>query len=230
MDMELKIAPPFELRAVAPLTQRDLDELAANGPQPTRANSIDRMRLRHHRIARMMALGRKDVEIAASVGVSTGTLAKLKNTPAFRQLCMEYSELDWQEERVFESRIQALRMDVLEKLHDKVESEDLPADFLRQALRDIMDRTGHSPVKKSESRMVHLHLAGSDIQKIKEAARGMEGAARDFQAEDGETITVEPSREVQAEDRGSAGGRELREARTGDGDEASLIRLVDSLP
>lgn len=142
-------------------------ELAAQRGQAP-ARSVERLKTRHHEIARLMAAGLTDTEVAETMAVSMPHLNLLKRSPAFQQLLFTYMSIRDQSAIDMGVRIKQAASLSLEKLTEKLaetDSTELPLDVLRRTTTDLLDRAGHSPVSKT------LQLTGAlspqDIDDIK---------------------------------------------------------------
>lgn len=130
------------------------------------------LRTRHHEIARLMALGRSAVEISAVMGISPNSIYMIKGNPAFQELLAYYMGERDKAVRDVTGRIESIAMTGLDRLQDFLESPDAAPGFVRAVVADLLDRAGHSPVKKKEVRAMHTVLTSDDLKEIRNANGG----------------------------------------------------------
>lgn len=82
-DRNCRTAKVLEVRG---LTRADLEVLR----QPCAKTSIKTLRDSHHRIARLVAIGKNNLEVAAEAGMSIGRISQLRQDPAFKELVETY--------------------------------------------------------------------------------------------------------------------------------------------
>lgn len=143
-----------------------------------RGDGVWRMKIRHHEMARRLAIGERQVDIAREMGVTQSHLSILINTSGmFQELVREYQEVRTSEVMNFDTKIKVAAITSLERLDDVLQDDDtnLSPDFLRRCTNDLLDRAGHSPVHRSEARIAHLGLSREDISEIKQRAQQQEG-------------------------------------------------------
>jgi len=167
-------SPIFEVTAVRVLSPEDLDELREYNPPHSGYNGhvVRNLKHAHHEVARLMACGTRDVEIHRLTGYSQPHISNLRNSPAFMDLVMYYEGPRDQSAMDIRERLKFVASDALDALHEKVQQEDIAIKELTAMTMNLLDRTGHSPVSRSESRHLHAHvgLSKDEISKIKETA------------------------------------------------------------
>lgn len=138
-------------------------------PQNTRRPELlaNKLRARHHAIARMMVAGAKDVEIGRAVGCSQQTLSLLKDSPAFMALYLEYAAMADEAAVDMKARLTAAAGLGLDEITRRlVEApEQVPTKDLREITTNLLDRSGHGPTQKVES--VNAILTLEDIRELK---------------------------------------------------------------
>lgn len=137
---------PLEVALVRELSKGDLiDLLPQDEPAEGASGSslISRIRHSHHQIARLMASGRKLVEISAILGYSPNWLSSLKNDPAFRELLAYYSAN--QEAIMVEAieRQKNLGLAALEELQERLETD--PEAFGNRELMELVETNVNKP-------------------------------------------------------------------------------------
>lgn len=137
---------------VEPLTDDLLADLFSS--TDTRASvpsgPLQKIRQRHHLIAQQLALGRSVIDVAADLDISPARIALLKNDTTFRSLIEHYENERNSLLANFSRRLEALGLDALSELHDRLEAA--PSDFTNQALMNLVttmaDRVGYGPTSK----------------------------------------------------------------------------------
>ena len=122
---------PYKILAVRPLTEADLPALREKSAPLARLASI---RDSHHRVARLMASGLTNAQIALSTGHSLAAMARYRRDPAMDELVAHYRALlteDWLEAEdhfttlAMSNMLKAERM-LGDKLDKADEEDDLP--------------------------------------------------------------------------------------------------------
>lgn len=149
----------------ADLVALEADTVGATTPPLARIRSV------HHTIARLLAAGRKAVEISAVTGVSQSRISILQNDPAFRDLLQHYAAEEASAFADVRERMLELGLSATEELHERVlnEPENIGTKTLVEIMTATLDRGGHAP--KSEHRHIHAVLSKEDIAALKAAAQ-----------------------------------------------------------
>lgn len=143
-----------EITDIREVTRADLTHLQAPRPQ----GLIKSLRDSHHRIARAVASGLSNGQVAETCGISIQRVSQLRQDPSFIELVAHYRALlteEWKEtaDPVTEyMRSNALKgeqliSDRLDKAME--EDETIPLSQLVQMTSDRYDRLGYSKVTKS---------------------------------------------------------------------------------
>ncbi len=148
--------------AVRPLQEADLAVLAAGNRQTTPVRSVQRLRDRHHAVARLLAAGKTNNEVSIMTGMDPGRISVLRSDPSFKQLVEDYRAIETGQEAAFIERLQMLGMTAVEELQDRLENseEPVPIQTLLEVSKFAADRTGHGPVTKQLSTNVNVELSG----------------------------------------------------------------------
>lgn len=168
-----KLARHPRILSISPLTPDDLACLREARVQPR----LKTLRRSHHRVARLIALGYRDGEVARLTGYSIGRIGSLKASPAIQELIAQYdkkAEVDWLDkvdhihEEMTEIKLRGLNL-ISERL-EAAEDDEAPTPI---ALKDLVnlvgemaDRTGHG--KHSSKTVENLNFA----EMMKQLARG----------------------------------------------------------
>lgn len=110
---------------------------------------LQRLRHRHHLLARLIAQGTKDGDVAAISGYDPSRISVLKSDPAFKELIAHYKT---QVDEVFISvheRLLTLGLSSIDEMTDRIEAN--PETFSTQDLMELIklsaDRIGAGPSK-----------------------------------------------------------------------------------
>ena len=110
---------------------------------------LQRLRHRHHLLARLIAQGTKDGDVAAISGYDPSRISVLKSDPAFKELIAHYKT---QVDEVFISvheRLLTLGLSSIDEMTDRIEAN--PEAFSTQDLMELIklsaDRIGAGPSK-----------------------------------------------------------------------------------
>lgn len=170
------ISQPIEIGEIRVLSRSDLAVLA----EPRPPNSLQTLRDNHHRVARAIASGMKDADVADTCGLSITRVSQLKADPSIKELVAHYRSL-LTEEWVRESdpvinfmRSNALKAQAMlsDKLDDFAErNEFLPTRDLVLIAEFGSDRTGYGKVNKN----VNINV---DFAAQLEAARNRSAGAQ----------------------------------------------------
>lgn len=182
MNFKGKIAKPPQILEVSELTREDIAKL--RNPRDNSAYTrIGKIRDSHHMVARLLAMGLSDREIAAATGYSVTRIGTLKVAPAIQDLKAGYArEIT---ERTFEmfdpylelvalnrnraERMIADRLEDIEEEGGKISLRDLMA-----ISRDAADRTGLG--KHTSSTNVNVEFGTSLERAIAESTKVIEGS------------------------------------------------------
>lgn len=122
--------------------------------------SIAKIRDSHHALARLLAEGRKDVEISLLTGYSPSRISILKNDPAFSELVSYYKQNVSDTFVTVHERFASLSRDAAEELQSRL--DETPETFDNEELMELAkltaDRTGFGP--KSTNVNINVDLAG----------------------------------------------------------------------
>lgn len=167
-----KMLSPLELEVLGAVDVGDLVERASSPLATSEAPSLAKLRQIHHEIARLLASGLTEAEVAASTGYSLSRISILKSDPSFKELLAYYQA---RSEEVFidvKKRLAMLGMDAAAELQDRLDfkSDSLTNTQLIEITKATLDRAGFNPVAKSES--VSVLLSAEELQKMKSTLGG----------------------------------------------------------
>lgn len=184
------VAQSPEVSDIRVLTRADLAVLSI--PRPT--NSIQNIRDTHHRVARAVAAGLSNAEVASVTGFSYSRVSILRADPAFRELVAhKRAMIDAEFAATADPVIDYLKSNALKAaamLSDKLDhamenNEFLPTRDLVAIQETGFDRTGYGKVNKN----VNINV---DFAAQLEAARKRSAGARQIEA------TVVPTQRPQS--------------------------------
>lgn len=174
------VKQPVEVNDIRVLSRADLAVLA----QPRPSQSLQALRDTHHHMARAVASGLSNIEIAENCGRSINYVSILRNDPAFAELVAHYRAIltaEWKETAdpvVTFMRNNALKAQAM--ISDKLDHAAEQGEFL--PTRDLLgiaefgsDRTGYGKVNKN----VNINV---DFAAQLEAARRRSAGARQIEA------------------------------------------------
>lgn len=147
-----------------PLTLKDLEAQAPKAPQV-----VQKIKDTHHQLARLVAEGRKIVEISEITGYSPGHIRQLEADPAFQELIVHYKAVVNEKFSYVQERIAGLASDTLQEIHTRL-NED-PAAFSVASLTELakvtLDRSGFGPTKTVNSTSISAQVTADDLARIR---------------------------------------------------------------
>lgn len=174
-----------EITNIREVTRADLSHLT----ERRTPNYVQTLRDNHHRIARAIASGMSNTEVAATCGVAVNSVARFKADPTCADLVAHYRGIitsEWaQQDTVIEYlrsnalKAQAMLSDKLDEAAEK--NEYLPTRDLLGIAELGLDRTGYGKVNKN----VNVNV---DFAARLEAARTRADGARSARVIEGEAL------------------------------------------
>lgn len=167
-----KMLSPLELEVLGGVDVSDLVERTTAELQTSEAPSIARLRQIHHEIARLLASGLTETEVAASTGYSLSRISILKGDPSFKELLAYYAARSEEQFLDVRKRLAILGTDAVAELQDRLDykPDSLTNTQLIEITKTTLDRAGFSPVSKSEN--VQVLLTGVELEKLKQNIGG----------------------------------------------------------
>jgi len=155
------LSPEDLVNEAVPLSEIDVAELISQGPSRSYA-TVQHTRAYHHIAALKLASGEKAGVVARSLNLKPQTLSRLQKQPQFMELVENYrQEFVTQAVSTFQL-MELVSMEAVGALHERligVERDTIPLEALRRISETFTDRTGHSPVRRSQS--LNLNASGS---------------------------------------------------------------------
>ena len=162
-------ASKVEFSLLGPIERSDVDLLHVKGS--SKADSVQKISARHHRLARHLAAGMKPGQAAALCGYSNSRVSILRADPLFRRLEGLYRE---QVEELFAdqgAKLAEVSHTALDLLMTRMEEapEELTVAQLQDLIKLGADRTGFGPSKTIEANV--NHNLGAELEARWEAAQ-----------------------------------------------------------
>lgn len=161
--LELRTGPGRRSAEVAATVVRELtaaDLVLLEGERGIRPKPIERLRDRHHAMARLIAEGRKIGEVAAITGMTISRLSILQGDPTFAELVEFYRKDVSAAYAELHDHLAGISLDAVVTLRERL--EDDPDELSTKDLLAIAqlgaDRTGHGP-QSSQVVNVNVNLA-----------------------------------------------------------------------
>jgi hypothetical protein len=136
-------------------------------------NAVQTMRVRHHQIARLLAMGHKPAEIARVMSCAPATIANLERSPAFQALLLEYMNMLDKNAVETVTRMQVLRNltvdELTERMAQPAKAQSIKASELVEIMKATSDRTGLGPSSTTKT-ILNGALSVADIRAIKTMA------------------------------------------------------------
>jgi len=159
------------VREIIPLEKSDLQALEVLGPKRSQSK-LQNLKAYHHNIALRLAAGEKAVHICKELSLSPQTITRLQKSAQFQELIESYrSRLVSKTEDAFEL-MGLVSTESLVALYERLvgdERAEIPLELLRRISETFVDRTGHSPIRRSETLSRHQHeLSREMLERVKE--------------------------------------------------------------
>ena len=156
------------------LTQDDLDTLKVERGEIT--PPLQKLRTKHHALARAIASGMPDIDAAILIGYTPSRVSILKTDPSFRELIRFYTAKVDDQYLGMHERMAGLGLDAVNELSDRLDedSDSFSNTQLMELASRMGDRTGHGP-SSSTNVNVKVGLADRLLQartRMEEAAAG----------------------------------------------------------
>ena len=121
--------------AVQPVAESDITRATKNLPQHP-VGRLKSIRQSHHLVAKQIALGMRNMDIAASTGYAPGTITSLKQDPTFKALIKYYRKHANVNFGLLTKQLALLSRDTLQILRERMESN--PDEIKISELLDIL--------------------------------------------------------------------------------------------
>jgi len=137
-------------------------------------STLQRLRSRHHALAKALAQGMRPGIAAATYGYSASRVSILAGDPAFRELVEHYrKEADFDYARMQE-RLTGIAVEAMDEIERRL--EEAPEKIKTKELKELVelgtDRTGHGPRSQQD---VNVNVGFAD--RLREARKRIEAKA-----------------------------------------------------
>lgn len=174
-----KAGDGVEIVSIRELTAEEVAALpqGRQGESNTAFKAVERLKPRHHEIARLIATGMKETVIAELLTVSLGHLHRLKRSPAFQHLLAYYMAARDTETLTMRDRLEHAASLGLDKIQERMEDEDnpLPINQLKDIAFGLLDRAGFNPTTKIAA--VTATVSPADMAQLKDIRNAARRAA-----------------------------------------------------
>lgn len=166
------IRAPLSLVYLRDLTEADLLAAERITPQKQQPTSVGKIRTSHHSVARMVAIGKPVVEIAATVGRDPSGIYKLLHDPAFQELVSYYRSMTDEVQIDTARRIAGMTNDAMEVIHERIleNPERVKTEELIKVVTMGLDRTGFGPKTTSNINLRAMVVTDAQLDRIKQEA------------------------------------------------------------
>ena len=136
---------------------------------PCEPPTVDKVALRHHRIADLLASGRTIRETAYLCGLHPQTIVHLSRNAAFQDLVEAARRELVDTDKILAGQLQELAVDGLAALQEAVREKEITGDTLRKVTEGALDRVGLGPTKRIEKRSLHVNI--DTIRRVRETVQ-----------------------------------------------------------
>jgi len=197
--------PPEDLIVEAvPLDPADIAELTRGGPSRSYA-TVQHTRAYHHIAALKLASGEKATVVAASLNLRPSTISRLLAQSQFQELVENYRQEFVNEAVDTFQLMQLVSAEAVSAIHEKLigdERDQIPLEALRRIGETFADRTGHSPIRRSES--LNVNASGNISDLVLERVKKRHGEDARYKPQLSQPAALEASHEKESKDQGAA--------------------------
>ena len=197
-----KISPEDLVLESVALQECDVAELQQSGPSRSYA-TVQHTRAYHHIAALQLASGEKAGVVAAGLNLQAQTISRLQKDPQFCELVESYrGQFIAKAVNTYEL-MELVSMEAVGAIHERligVERGTISLEALRRIGETFSDRTGHSPVRRSESLNVNASGTLSDL--ALERVKSRHGEDAHYRPQDSQQAQLEAAHEEASKDQG----------------------------
>jgi len=150
-------------------------DLRRNPDGIRKGHQMAKMWDQHHEIARRLVLGQKGIDIATDLGVTKETVSAVRNSPIVKEklailhAARDAGTVDLAREIADLAPLALKRIkEVIET--GQVHGREASAAVIMKEANALLDRELGKAVQRVDTRGVHAHLTGEDIERIKSRA------------------------------------------------------------
>lgn len=140
----------------------------------------------HHEIVRRLLLGQKAVDIAHDLGLHPQTVSNVRNSPLVQRQLAVLQQQRTEEAVTIAEQIREIAPKAVQALDDAMSDPDSPWNAKVAAAKDVLDRAGYAPVRRTENVNAHLTLEELEAIKARAKARGVVVCTNAEEVEDAE--------------------------------------------
>lgn len=169
LDLKTTRLIPYDdlVEETFPLTENDLSELRQVGPLHS-TPALKHIRAFHKVVALKLAMGIKPIEICRGLAITPQTICKLEKDPQFSDMVDSYRENLVEKAIDLTEMISVVALEALNSIHERMLDPELrmliPFKELREVADSNADRSGHSPIRRTEN--LHRHQIGLSAEAI----------------------------------------------------------------
>jgi len=158
---------PLVAKAGRELTIEDLGLVATTKVNSTQV--LKRLRASHHQAARLLAQGCRPGEVSALTGFCLSRISVLQSDPTFADLVKYYEGVAEARFADVQERMVVLGLSASEEILDRLENDPelISTKELVDVIKAGLDRGGHAPVAKSETKSLSVVLGADDLAALK---------------------------------------------------------------
>lgn len=168
---------------------------------------VDELWEQHHSVARLVACGLSDTEIADELGITSVTVGRIRQLPAVKEKLRMLGER--KDSAVAQlpvaKRIKALAEMAIRRMEETLEIDPVDGDIQTRTLqfnvsRDILDRAGHGAIKRTIAVNTH-EIVNEQRQSIIMEIKARASSVGLLESADGDTpvIDITPTTEDEEE-------------------------------
>lgn len=160
-----------------------------------------KVRTTHHEIARLLALGLKDIDISRTLGYSQSRISILKNDPLFKELLDHYVTMRDGVVLNVGARLESMSVTALELIQERMldDPESISMKDLQGIAELSLDRSGHGKTSTVNVNTVSVQTLAEIKASIEQEHRGRV-LPRNHRAEDCIEATFTPISNSEAEE------------------------------
>jgi len=159
------------------------------GRRITQNWNLMRLMGKHRQICRLYCLGgMTEKAIAEVLGLHEQTVHRTLISEPGKKLIEEYTKGLDDEMLEVQRRLQEVSPLALDVLEEVITGQEAPLQIKVGVAKDLLDRAGHKPVTKVESRSAHVRIDSNFIKEIKERAAELDPNKEVYPKENKEAV------------------------------------------
>lgn len=144
---------------------------AGKAPTDHSVKDIQKIREKHHTVARLIAGGLNQRMVATIAGYTESYLSTMLNAPAMEELIAYYSAKHSNAHEVIIGKLRGAGMEALEKLSEKLKDDDMSNTDLIALAKLGLDRSGHGP-SSTQHQITEEHVFNyAELKRLNKAAQ-----------------------------------------------------------